>query len=76
MLVPFPLKNGRFVYINPDYIVYVFPSGEEYSDVYMSTGVAISVEGDEHIAYARLESAALEAEGYELEEEEEDEPES
>jgi hypothetical protein len=38
----------------------------------MSTGVAISVEGDEHIAYARLESAALEAEGYELEDEEAD----
>lgn len=70
MLVPLPVKGGRFVYANPEYIEYLYPAGVGFTDVYMATGVAVSVEGDEHAIYAMIRYC-IEMEGEEEDEEEE-----
>ena len=59
LFIPFPLKSGRFVYINAISIVKIFPAGEDYSDIYMDGGLVVSVEGNEHKCYAMIEAAYL-----------------
>ena len=57
-LVALPLNSGRFVLINPDYIVHIWPQ-DGYCDVNLSTGAICSVEGTEEQVKDAIRQASL-----------------
>jgi len=54
MLAALPLKDGKFLYVNPEYIHYIDPTGEDYCDVCFGCGILFSVECDAATANAML----------------------